>query len=131
MTTNNGPDLPFGAAAESAQSTAPAAEASTGLSSEAARARQACLYMMIGGVVATIITGILILTAGPDATIQYRRSEFGPAGLLIPCVAAVIGGLYGYFSRKAYESEGATKGFISAGLVIALVFLWMVYSLFS
>lgn len=126
MTNNTGPELSFGADAAQTSSTAEGTTLST-----AEEARRGARILLITGAVLTVISLIVMLAAGSDTTITWRRSEWGTWVLLLPSLVAVFGGAYGMTVRKAYEQENAAKGFIGAAVAITVIVAIMVVKVFA
>lgn len=120
--TPDSPDLTFGEGAA-----APAATGSTTstTTSTAEEGKRGARILASVGAVLTVISLIVMLTAGSDATVGWRHSEFSTWILLVPSLVGLFGGLYGMVSARAHEEKNAYKSFLTASVVITVAVVVM------
>ncbi|MDE5064059.1 hypothetical protein OZD69_06950 [Wolbachia endosymbiont of Drosophila chauvacae] len=121
--TPDSPDLTFGEGPGTPAATAPVSTAEEGK-------RGARILASVGAVL-TVISLIVMLTAGSDATIGWRRSEFSTWILLAPSLVGLFGGLYGMVSARAYEEKNAYRSFLTASVVITVAVVVMAVKAYS
>lgn len=126
MSDHTGPELSFGAP----QSTAGTAQAPAVLTPEEA-GRRGARILLFTGVGLTVLSLIVMFTAGSDASVSWRGSDFGTWVLLLPSLVAVLGGAYGMASQKAYGQENAARGFTGAAVTVTVIVLFMTVKAFA